>query len=363
MTPEPKPHRNGDPRGSLRILAVTNMWPTPNRPWYGVFVASQMQSVAKAGAAVYVHFVDGRRTRLAYLSSALRMLALNFQRKRFDIVHAHTGHCGVLARLQRRYPVLVSYVGYDLNRVAKAGGGFTRKSRIEAFLFRNLARFVDATITKSAAMERRLPARARSRNRVLPNGVDRSLFRPIPRDTACRELGWPEDEVTVLFGADPNKVTKRFDLAQEACRLASVQLPRLRLRVLYGRDQAVVPVWMNAADVLLLTSSSEGSPNVVKEALACNLPVVSVNVGDVGDLLSGVRLCRVVERDADPSTLGEALVEVLRSVPVRSDGRARTRHLSDDLIAARLTAIYRELIASAEARPEEASTGLSASPP
>jgi hypothetical protein len=91
----------------LRVLALTNMWPSPSRPSLGAFAAVQMRSIEDAGVEVRVEFVDGSRGLGAYLRAALRMLGRNLRRSEFDLVHAHTGHCGLLACLQRRSPVLV----------------------------------------------------------------------------------------------------------------------------------------------------------------------------------------------------------------------------------------------------------------
>src|SRR5207245_4840997 len=118
--------------------------------------------------------------------------------------------------------------------------------------FRQLARVVPATITKSARMEELLPRATRSRNTVLPNGVDRSLFRPLPRDEARQRLGWPEDEVVVLFAGNPSFARKRLELARQACALAAEEIEKLRYRVCARLEHAAVPDWMNAADVLLL---------------------------------------------------------------------------------------------------------------
>src|SRR6185295_9487775 len=124
---------------------------------------------------------------------------------------------------------------------------------------------------------------------------------------------------------------------------------RLRLVVLDGSAPPdEIPHYMNAADCLLVTSKTEGSPTVVQEAMACNLPVVSVVVGDVRDRLRGVDACAVV-RSRDASDLGAALAEVLRA-PRRSDGRAHAAALDVAAVAARLARFYAELLAAGRDR-------------
>src|SRR5262249_43359863 len=178
--------------------------------------------------------VAGHRSRRAYVRAALRMLRLNIMPRKYDLVHAHTGHCGVLARLQWQYPVLVTYVGYDLNGVRRADGRLTLKSRLERAVFRQLPRSGVATVTMSARLETQLPSRYRSRNAVLQNGVDRSVFRPMPRDVARARTGWPDEELVVLFAADPANAVKRFSLATTAVEIAAAQMPGIRLRVCSG---------------------------------------------------------------------------------------------------------------------------------
>jgi teichuronic acid biosynthesis glycosyltransferase TuaC len=134
---------------------------------------------------------------------------------------------------------------------------------------------------------------------------------------------------------------KRLDLAQAAVACARIALPEVRLEILDGSVRpALVPELMNAADCLLMTSISEGSPTVVQEALACDLPVVSVAVGDVLERVEGVRNCTVTAPDAE--ALGRALVRMLEP-PRRSNGHFKIAEFSSQRVAAGLMEIYRQL--------------------
>src|SRR5207302_11403303 len=140
-----------------------------------------------------------------------------------------------------------------------------------------------------------------------------------------RLLGWDPGARIVLFGGNPGVPLKRLWLAEAACKTASATLGVVQLERLIGVAPEYVPVVMNSADCLLLTSVTEGSPNVVKEALMCGLPVITTRVGDVEELLRDVSPSWVCE--ASPDALADALVECLRERK-RSNGRSRSLHLS-----------------------------------
>ena len=171
---------------------------------------------------------------------------------------------------------------------------------------------------------------------------DLRTFQPRPRDEVRRELGWPLEERVVLFNVSYNPLTKRLDLAQAAFAQARAMHADLRLYVIRGTEPVSrMPLLLNAADCLLVTSDHEGSPNIVKEALACDLPVVSVDVGDVAERLAGVTPSRVVERRE--GAIAEALVGVV-GLGRRCNGVAAVRHLSEQCIAQRILAVYQEAV-------------------
>jgi glycosyltransferase involved in cell wall biosynthesis len=226
-------------------------------------------------------------------------------------------------------------VGYDIDTPAEDKEG--PRTQFERVVFRSLSVVLAATIAKSARGARRLPRLGRRRNSVIPNGVDRSLFRPIDRADARAQLGW-DDAPVVLFAADPTRFTKRFELAADVVELVREEFAEVRLVTTHDVEPNLMPVWMSAADVLLLTSRGEGSPNVVKEAMACDLPVVSVDVGDVREVIEGTRLCHV--GSDEPTELAAAVVDALRALPARSDGRAHSAWLDDQAIAERVVEVY-----------------------
>ncbi len=325
----------------MRVLFVTNLWPDEERPWHGTFVHTQALSLRQLGIEVDVLPIRGWASKRAYFTAAGRVLRMNARRPA-DVVHAHYGHSAAVARLQVRAPLVISYCGDDLLGTPDAAGRrMTRHSTVLARAFAQLSRLSAATITKSEEMERRLPRGARARNHVIPNGVDLDAFAPVPRDRARAQLGWAPDEPVVLFVGNPEIPRKNHALAASACELAARSAPGLRLQVAWGISPDEMSIWMSAADVLLTASISEGSQNVVKEAMACELPVVATPAGDVTERLAGVPGCHVAP--ADPQALAAAVLAALAHG--RSpEARTAVSSVSLERIAERVAEVYRKVV-------------------
>ena len=293
----------------MRVLAVTNMWPRPDRPAFGTFVQSQMESVRALGVDVRVHVIPGDRGAAAY-ATHVPLVRAAVRRLQPDVVHAHFGLSGWTSRWQPA-PLVVSYCGDDLLGAPAPGGGITAKSRVAIRMSLQAARRADGIICKSrnlvAALEREMD---RHRAVVIPNGVDTALFRPGDRAAARQRLGLPPRTRLILFPHDPAQaLQKRFDLAAAAIAELQKTRPEATLLHVSGVPPVEMPDYYRAADCLLLTSRTEGSPNVVKEALASGLPVVTVDVGDVRYWLERVTGCEIAA--AEPAALAAAITRVL----------------------------------------------------
>lgn len=321
----------------MNVLWLTNMWPDAERPWYGSFVYSQAGSLERAGVELDVLYVPGYRGAREYARGAVEVLR-HSRRRRYDLVHAHYGHSGVLARLQTGAPVLLSYCGDDLLGSPTAdGAGLTRRSVALASAFARLSHLVSATITKSQEMEGKLPAATRSRNTVVPNGVDLSRFEPIPRPAARSRLGWSARRKNVLFVGNPAFPRKNVKMARAVCGELAGRGVEVDLRVAWEVEPSEIMVWMAASDALLFPSLFEGSPNTVKEAMAMELPIVSAAVGDVPERLRGVEGTFVTELDVHAMTDAlEGALEYERAPAAR----AAVAELSVERIAERLVALY-----------------------
>lgn len=322
-----------------QILIVTNAWPDKERPVRGVFMRYTVEGLSAAGVDTDVLYVRGYRGIQCYVLGSLAMaLMAAAEPQKYRLVHSHAGETAPVARFFWSAPVLASYWGSDLLGVPE-GSLRTRLSfALRARLLRAHSLLMTATTTKSAQMEEVLPTRARAHNWVIPDGVDRARFAPRDRNDARRALGWRTDEPIAISVGRPVAL-KRLKLAERAVELAAAQVPGLRWMAISDAPPEQMPDIYNAADVLVHTSVSEGSPNVVKEALACNLPVVATAAGDIPELLADVDPSAVC--DADPRALAAEIARCVRAS--RSDGRARTAHLGQERITERMLACYRSL--------------------
>jgi glycosyltransferase involved in cell wall biosynthesis len=317
---------------------VRFLYVIPGEPegWLMIFSRREAAAIGALGVEGRVFFLRSR-TSIRALWREWRRLRRELGEFRPDLVHAGFGTVTALfVALGTARPLVVTFGGNDLlpnPDVGRLRSGLGRLcSQLAAFRARRI-------ICVSAELRERLWWR-QDRAEVIPQGVDLDLFRPRERDAARRELGWGLGERVVLFNAGLQPRRKRLDLAEEAVARARPRLGALRLVVTRcDVPPERMPLLMSAADCLLVTSESEGSPNVVKEALACDLPVVSVDVGDVRERLDGVHPSHLVARD--PAALAGALCDLLAR-PRRSNGREHARPLSLRLVAERVLHVYRE---------------------
>lgn len=237
----------------------------------------------------------------------------------YDLVHANYGLIGPFALAQPTRPVVLTVWGSEVM-------GYSR--RLDR-LTQRAAEHSDAVIAPSKAVSRELDAP----HTVIPFGVDTGLFRPMDRDEARERLGWDADARIVLFPYDPERPVKNYTLAKRVVERASVDA---ELRTVSGLDYSEMPYVMNASDALLVTSHRESGPMVIKEAAACDLPVVSTDVGFAREILEGLHRCTVGDTEAE---LVAALERVLDS-DERSDGREVTDGLDLDRMGDRLLTVY-----------------------
>ena len=190
-------------------------------------------------------------------------------------------------------------------------------------------------------------SRLKRRSTLIPCGINLTDDQLLSRSEARKILGLHEDEIIILFAGAFDNAVKDAPLARQTVELASSLSPlasRLVLQELRGFSRAEVNCWMCAANALLMTSKTEGSPQVIKEAMACGCPIVSVDVGDVAERTSGVEGCYVVP-SREPAAIAEALQQAI-AFEGRTNGREKIIEmgLSNEQVAKRLIAIYKSLV-------------------
>ncbi len=314
----------------MRILVCTNMFPSAARPWSGCFVAEQVDDLRALGCEIDVLDFDGSVAATEYLRVVPR-LRHRLHASSYDLVHAHYGLSGAVALAQRRAPIVTTFHGSDTGYVPWQARLSWVVARLTSPIF----------VNSDGARRLGLPKAP-----VIPMGVDLDRFVPLNRQDARRGLGWP-NRPTVLFPGARAQQVKGADLFDATLEDARGRVPDLRAVSLEGYTRDQVALVMNAVDVMLMTSRSEGSPMTVKEALACVTPVVSVDVGDVAQTIAGLVGCAVAPRD--PRALGSALVFAL-AAPRDEALRRRANVFARPEIAARVLAVYRQTIDASRTR-------------
>jgi len=326
-----------------RVLVVTNLWPFPGDPGYGSFVKAQMESLRPLGVEYDLLFINGRVSRWNYLRS-VRQLRRRLRASHYDLIHAHMGLSGWVARCQMRVPVVVSFLGDDVLGKYDCRGRITFYGRFLRACSYILARLVRSVIVKSDEMKRRL--RLESAH-VIPNGVDLNLFRPLDCAEVRHALGLDPAKKFVLFPYNREELRKRYDLVESAVARARGQVPELEILHVYRVPQEQMPLYMNAADLMVMASMIEGSPNAVKETLACNLPVVTVEVGDTAELLEHTEGHHLVPREVGAIAAG--IVEVCRR-GTRARSREKMGQFSIERVAERVLGVYQGAISGVDGR-------------
>jgi glycosyltransferase involved in cell wall biosynthesis len=304
----------------MRVLVVTNMYPLPEDPSFGSFVAEQAASLREAGVEVDVHFIKGYRSRLAYLRAARE---LRQRRGGHDLFHAHHAYAAAAALVAGCRPLLLTL--HDNPMVTSP-------------LYRRFARAVARRADRFVAVT---PAAARALRAVayvpIPMGTDLKLFYPRDKREARRELGLAADKKYILFAADPARRSKRYDLACEAVAIARRDDASVELLTFFPAPREKVPLYFAAADVLVVTADVELGPLTVKEAIASARPVVSRRVGDV-DFLEACAACLAVGDSATELAEG-----IGRAFTIKEVDPSPAEPYGLEAVAQRLRELYEEV--------------------
>lgn len=253
-------------------------------------ISDQIAELEKLGLQIDIWKVRVS-DKASYFKTAVKVFLLNFKKNKYDLIHATYSLNGLLARLQWRYPIILTLMGSDLmsrEPLYKKGGR-------DALIGKFLSRLVDRVIVQTTEMADVVPCRKEIVH-IVPYGINTDIFRPISFEAARQELGLPLSEKCILFPYNPARKEKGFPLVEQAVKILEKEI-RVKLLVIYGQPRQVLAKSMNACDAMVLASDYEGSPVAVREAIACCLPIVSVRVGDVTEIISKIDGCHLCEHD------------------------------------------------------------------
>lgn len=325
----------------MKVLIMTAIYPTPENPAFGSFVKTQADSLKHAGIDVELLVMRGVNRKLLY-PKAVFQLRKRLQQGPFDLVHAHFGYVGLVARTQWKVPVVVTYHGDDLLGTINERGKKELWSVLAATACKKLGQRVDAAIVQSQEMARQLK---KSNVFVIPHEVDLEVFKPIEKGEARKALGLHPDKKYILFAANPEIPVKRFPLARAAANVLEQQDGFTELLVVYKEPQWRLALYMSACDVLVFPSFQEGSPNIIKQGMACNLPIVATDVGDVRQVIGKTRDCHICPPDARKFA---SLMKGILSRRSRTEGREQVRHLNAESVSGKIIEVYEQVLQNRE---------------
>jgi teichuronic acid biosynthesis glycosyltransferase TuaC len=323
----------------MNVLVATAIYPSAENPAYGSFVRTQVEALRKAGVDVDVLVLNGRFRKLIYPKGVFQL------RKRLSagctrqLIHAHISYVGMVVRTQFKLPVVVTYHGSDLLGAINRRGKKTPFSRLAVAAGQVLAQWVDAVIVQNEEMASKL--NRKKGVYIIPCEVDFDLFRPHPREDARAALGLDPQRKYLLFAANPSVPVKRFPLAKQVADHLRQQDPEVELLVAHRETQDRLALLMSASDALVFPSYQEGSPNIIKQAMACNLPITATDVGDVRQIIGQTTGCYVCAPEV--TDFAARLTEILSS-RCRTNGREQVRQFSGTAMAQKLIRVYEEVL-------------------
>jgi len=286
------------------------------------YVYEQIESIKKLGVEYDTYFIEGKGIK-GYIKN-YKVMKKKIQEYQPDFIHAHYGLSGLLANFQRKIPVITTYHGSDIH--LKSNVKFSKLSSLlskeNIFVHKDLS----AKINYKHAIH------------MIPCGVDTQRFYPIEKDKAREKLGLNKDVIYGLFTSSFSNTVKNYPLANESIKLSKYDISLIELK---GYKREEVNLLMNAVDFLLVTSFSETGPIVVKEAMCCNTPIVTVDVGDVNDVIAQTANCYVTSYNSHE--LARSIDKLLESNS-KTDGRNTIEKYSLKNIANQIFEIYKKVV-------------------
>jgi glycosyltransferase involved in cell wall biosynthesis len=310
----------------MKVLFVTNMYPKGGNDYYGIHVKEQIDSLNTIEKQVY--FINGRDKKYNYITSVINILRL-LRSKEIDIVHIHFGLSGLFLLFTKK---LKSKIIVTLH-----GSDFNTKSRFRKYINRSVLRKANKIIVVNDFMLASLNKECAVK---IPCGINTAFFQPSGNYRQSEEF-------IIGFPGSPTRIEKNYKLFCDIISELNKQNLKIKVCVFDKLTRAEVLDSLNSLDLLLLTSTSEGSPQIIKEAMSCNIPIISTQVGDVKHLLDGVKNSFVIDSfEVEPFIQPVKFIHSLPKADRVSNGRDRIIDLKLDNIsvANALTLTYNSLI-------------------
>jgi len=289
-------------------------------------ILNQGESLKKVNISIEFYTIKGKGLK-GYIR-AISTLRTYLKTHNYDVIHAHYSLSAFVASLAGAKPLIVSLMGSDI----KAKQYYKWIIKIFNYLFWR------SVIVKSQDMYNDIKIKNAY---IIPNGINMDRFKPISKKIAQKKLGWDSSKKHILFPSSPKRIEKNFKLANEAFNLLSNI--DLELHYLENIPNEDMPFYYNAADVVLMTSLWEGSPNAIKEAMACNRPIVTTKVGDVKKIINQTEGC-FISNNYNAKEIAKLLEITLEYKQTK--GKEKMIFLNENNIAEQIIDIYKKEIKS-----------------
>ncbi len=287
----------------MKVLVVTNMYPTEKAPFYGIFVKEQVESLRKEGVNVDVFFINGQENKWNYFISIIALLK-KLKPDNYDVIHSHHTYCIfpiIIAKkiLRIKKPIILTFHEGEVHHTNVIKPRGIKRLVFSKNIKRMALRMVDMVITVQKELVEAL--NYSGQYTILPCGVDSDLFTPMEKVFCRKELNLPLNKKIVFFPAAPQNIQKGIIILKKA--LAFLDRNDLELLTAGNIPHKEMPYYMNAADVIVQLSNFEASPMALKEAMAVNVPVVFTDAGDAALTVGNTQGCFLCKRTPEDVVL------------------------------------------------------------
>lgn len=277
----------------IKLLHVTNMYPTNNNPHMGTFVEVLHNNLIKRGVDCDLYFINSLKSKINYFKAYNDVKKL-IKENQYDIIHTQYAHCGFLLSLIKPKISLCHFhgeIGFKKNikKIQHYDDFVIWLDYLKDYFLAKIAS--KKNIASVVVKQDDLVFVNSKHNFCIPIGIDDLKFKPKNRIEACNSLGLDENSIKIIFPSNPSRKEKNYYLFKKILNNLKEYFLNVDEIILDKIPHKKIPIFLNACDLLLLTSKSEASPTIIKESLLCNLPIVATNVGDISYQIRGVINC------------------------------------------------------------------------